>query len=468
MLDDALKAQIKDKLTGYLTKGVSTVLSGAGGTALKMILNLLAEGTVDPTAAMLEKIYDELNAIKDKIKNLPHATSVFVIYETAINDAQLYTETIGDLLDFNEEREALFGSYEAYLSSLGAEQWQTMAKFLTIEPKETYYSFINGILRAAYGINIANITQVKADAVIPFGDSSKSYARVVSETDLDSIPANFYEFVDTQISIRNAVFTATSGVILCAQLVLKTFQDVVDSRQGKGVLRADALALDSRLMDKIAATLNNPETKLNFMTTEQRPIPNILTKLLIPVLQAPQYLCGNAYTLFNAIISKQKVRLQNIARKKYLVLSGPEGFSLANRIAGTCDYWGTDFSDTAISWTVEFTDPRNSIVTITGPGIGYLYMFNPDPVVSNKIWVSPSKTNFGEVGARVKNSYYWQLQLVPAGSTKSGPGAFLFTLTNTKEDKALVNRIFLVGSDEAGSYKLDKYDGNHQWNLVPV
>lgn len=467
MLDDALKAQIKDKLTGYLNAGTSAIVSGAGGQAMKMILNLLVEGTTDPTAAMLEKIYDELTAIKEKIKSLPHSTSVFVIYETAINNAQLYTETLSDLLFFDDERKEVFGSYEAYLSSLRPEQWETLAKFLTIEPKDTYYSLINAILKAAYGININTISQAGRNNVIPFGDSSQSYARVVSEAELDTLPANFYSYVDAQITIRNAVFTAIGGVILCAQLVLKTFQSIADSLKSNGVLKTGALSPGNQSLDKIISMLNNAETKLNFAVTEQKPIPGIITKLLVPLINAPQYLCGNAFTVYNVIIAqKQKIQLQNRARKKFLDLSGPEGLTLANRIIGKCDYWSTTFSESPLGWTIEFCDLNKSIVTIAGPDIGYLYMFNPDIMVNNRIWVSPSKTSFGDVP--VLNTHRWQLQLMPAGSIKTGPGRFYFTLTNTAEDKALVNRIFLVGDDEVGSYKLDRTDGNHQWDLIPL
>lgn len=470
MLDDALKAQIADKLKDYLGQGVSKILTGVGGQALGMIFNLLVKGTTDPTAAMLEKIYDELSAIKSQIKNLPHATSVYVIYEKAINDAQLHVETIADLLSFTEERKEIFGTYEKYLGSLKYEQWKGMAKFLTIDPDKTYYSFINSILRAAYGINIANITQPAANGVIAYGESAQSYARVVSQTELDTLPVNITDYIDSQTTIRNSVLAAIAGVISCAQLILKTFKDVAGIEIGEGITTANSISVDSKSKEKIIAALNNPEIKLNFSVTEQKPLPYIIAKLWVPVLNAPKYLCGNAFTVYNAItIDKQNIQLKNIGAKKNLVLSGPEGASIANRIAGHCDYWSTDFSDAKVGWIVNFKDiEKDSTITITAPNIGYLYMYSPEGgILANRIWVSPSKTNFGEFGYG-KNAYTWKLQLVPKDGIKSGPGAFHFIVINIKEDKALVNRKFVIDSAGIGSYSLDKDNANHQWDLIPV
>src|SRR6187402_3314744 len=102
MIDDALAAELKDKLAGYLSKGAEAALKGAGGQAAKMILNLLIDGTTDPTTAKLEQIYDQLTEIKKQIKDLPHTTSVYVIYESAVNKAQLFTEDISGLLFFTK------------------------------------------------------------------------------------------------------------------------------------------------------------------------------------------------------------------------------------------------------------------------------------------------------------------------------------------------------------------------------
>lgn len=468
MLNDAVESTTKSAVMGLLGKGVEKVLTGAGGQAVGIIFNLLVKGTTDPTAAMLEKIYDELSAIKSQIKNLPHATSVFVIYENAINDAQLHVETIADLLSFTDERKEIFGTYESYLSSLKYEQWKGMAKFLTIDPDKTYYSFINSILRAAYGVNIANITQAAANGVITYGESSQSYARVVSQTELDTLPVNFTDYVESQITIRNSVLTAIAGIIACSQLILKTFKNVAGAEVGEGIIKANSITLDNKSKEKIIAALNNPEIQLNFSVTEQKPLPYVIAKLWAPILTAPQYLCGNAFTVYNAItIDKQKIQLKNVGAKKSLVISGPEGASFANRIAGHCDYWSTDFSDAAFGWITEFKNIKDSTVTISAPNIGYLYMYNPDATMANRIWVSPSKTNFGEFGYG-RNSYTWKLQLVPKGSIKSGAGSFYFVIINIKEDKALVNRKFLIDSKGIGSYSLEKDNADHQWELIPV
>lgn len=472
-MSDVLKEQLEGKLKDYLKKGSTAILSGVGGAAAKAIFGLLIDGTTDPTTAMLDRIYDQLTNIKDQIKNLPRATSVYVNYDNALKDAKIQTDTISHMLSFTGERETDFGTFEKYLGSLKTAQLVNMAKFLTMDTEKTYYSFINAILMASYGVTILDLTDssklkgnnagpaaIVAPVMPPMGESKYSFAQVVSEAELDPLPASLDKYVITQIAISKTVFTAIAAVYASAQLIYRTLQQVVATN-------TRTKPADLEVIEQVKATLDNREVKRNFDAGPSQPLPVIIEKILFPILNAPAYICGNAFYVYNAIIAKQPLRMYNTANRQNLVLIGPQGATLGNRMQGTCDYWSTGFSNANTGWDIAFKEGKESTITIQSRGIGYLYMWNPDIMVTNKIYVSPSTTHFGLLDMG-KYSYEWKLQIMPQEKPKGSPGRFLFTLVNTKEEKALVNRKFVVGSDEIGAYPLDKFDGNHLWDLVPM
>lgn len=454
-MNDATTAMITD-LAG---KGVSAVLGGAGGTAVKMVLNLIFEGTTDPTAEMLNKINEQLLDIKGQIKELPDAVTIYQAYNQSILEAQLKVSQFKDMLLFTGERKKLYKTYESYLETLVDEQWKTMENFLTPGVKDNANSHITNILKTAYGVDKQDVTET-ALIDIKFGDSQRSYARLRSSTDLQKIPANFQDYVKGQILIRDTVLIAISGIVSSVQNIISVFKKV------------NIEALPAKNRKRIQERLNNEELKAGYMVIDPEFKTSMLyADLVRPLSMAPAYLCGNAFAIYNGILDGKSFTLKNLATKQFAALGAktnikrPPGAMMITKQYNSkgeqeyiSSFWTTKFDSNGTAWKMNFVEKKPGVVTIKAPDLGYLFVHNIASV--------PSVTTKGEMGN--KGYSQWKVGLVPQKDSSTGHKTFCFTFDNVEKEKALVNVIPFIGDDHLGYYKLDHYDGNHQWDLQPA
>ena len=454
-----------------LEKGGMSILSGAGGTAAKIVLNLIFEGTTDATAAKLAEISDKLSVLKSKIKDIPHAAAVYNTYYEAIHHALTEVSNIKELLTFSNELKVIYGTEEAYLSTLREEHWRRLIDFLSVNLGNDYITLINNMLRSAYGLTIREINESNTALPIKFGEADRSYARTMNIALLaqDNLPVNVYDFVEEHLQIRHTVTTALSAVILCSDLIFNVFESVEKTSHPVTGDVSNVFSLFSSLPPEIQKGIQNRLTNAEVNRHLFDVLANISVQLLPKLHDAPFYLCGNSFRLYQAMQSQMpKFSLRNIATKTYLALSGPEGFSIANKIAGHCDFWSMAFNTQPVPWVMENklqTNPNH--ITLTGPNGGYLYIDSETDGMTYSVLTSPSKTDFGQPGWGSK-SHTWHLQMVPRANVKQGKGEFAFLLTNTSKKQAVVNKIPFIGSAGIGPYTLDPFDGNHQWDITVV
>ena len=444
-----------------LEKAGSSVLSGAGGAGVKLIFNLIFEGTTDPAAEKLSQISSQLSELKTGIKNLPEATAIYGTYYQSVYQATSEVLSIHELLYYSKERQELYGTYQDYLLSLRKEHWRKLIDFLSVSLGSDYVTLINQVLRAAYGLKIRDIYEAPSGVQISFGEAEKSYARTLQIGLLDkgNIPIALREYVEEHLAVRNTVLTAVTGIVMAGKLVFETLGSLQSLASGTGSLKDK---FDPEIWASIIERTENKEVVRNLKELQS----GLLQKLLPALLSAPAYLGGNAYRIYMAIQAKEKCSVKNLATKSFMALSGPEGFSLKNKIAGDCDYWSMKFFSEPVGWKFEFV-PQQSEVTLTGNNGGYVYtadMHNPN---FYNVYTSPSQQDFGEK-AWGKNSYTWDLKVVPKAGVTTGAGEFVFVLINVRYGKALVNEIPVIGKSNIGVYKLDKYDGNHQWEILSL
>jgi len=454
-MNDATAAMLK----GLAGKGVNAVLGGAGGAAVKMVLNLIFEGTTDPAAEALNKINEQLLDIKAQIKELPDAVTIYQAYNQAILDAQLKVSQFKDMLLFTAERKRIYKDYDVYLATLVDEQWKTMESFLTPGVKDNANAHISNILKTSYGLDKQEITET-AFIDLKFGESQRSYARLRSSIDLQQLPANIATYVQGQVQVRDAVIVAISGIVSCVQNIIGVFK------------RMDTDALPSRNRKRIQEKLSNEELKAGYMETDPKlKVPRLYADLLGPLSLAPVFLCGNAFEVYNGILDEKNFTFKNLSTKEYVALGSKTNarispaarantlrqYDAKGNLENMLSYWRAQFGDKATAWQAEFPDKdkKAGVITLKGPGAGYLFIHGSSPV--------PGVTTKGELSNR--DFCRWKLGLVPQRNADTGHRNFCFTLDNVEKEKALVNEIPFIGSDHLGYWKLDHFDGNHQWDI---
>ena len=320
-MNDAEAAMLDDLISQWITKGVTTALSAAGGQSAKVLLSFILEGTTDPSAAKLNQISNQLSTIKAEISNLPHDTAVYLDHFNAISDAQSVIAEFTELLIYTSQRKISWPTYEAYLASLSDTQWKQLINFVLPGTNKNYFALCNKVVMSAYDQTVTDILESATTQEIKYGDSDRSYARYANSSILKSQPIDISTYINAHHKICHTVLTTITAVVSCVQLVLEVFR-IATSETSNGITSQRS----QKVTDQITDRLKNLEIIARFDTTKERPLPQFYTDLFTRIIDAPAYLCGNAFSVYNGLVKmNQYFYLKNFATQEYLALRDYEG-----------------------------------------------------------------------------------------------------------------------------------------------
>lgn len=466
-MDDAEAAMLDDLISQWISKGVTTALSAAGSQSAKILLTFILEGTTDPSAAKLNQISNQLSSIKAEISNLPHDTAVYLDHFNAINEAQSVIAEFTELLTYTSQRKISWPTYEAYLASLSDTQWKQLINFVLPGTSRNYFALCNKVVISAYDYTITDILESTVAGEIKYGNSDRSYARYVNGTVLKNQPVDIFTYINAHDKIRHTVLTTITAVVSCVQLVLRVFRTATNAASN-----AITCQRSQKVTDQITDRLKNLEIIARFDTSKERPIPQFYTDLFTRIIDAPAYLCGNAFAVYNRLVNKdQFFYLKNFGTQNYLALKDYEGDAVDKNALAKVDNLLTMLKPKPLSWNIRFEDKTSSFVSIAGKGTSYLYIDHPANSGANILRNAPTQAIFDQLSVRRKLTgdveLKWKLQLISKTKTDQEPGKFTFFITMPKYKTSLQNLDFFLNKG-LGMAIPNSESIHNQWEIVPV